>query len=455
MYSTVAQPHDTYRVGDFLTENLVDTKWKEFKAAVAFVKRSGTEYIYEALAAFAAVNTVSVSIGLDHGGSSVEGFNHLLNAIHPTGQLWVYKNNGSTFHPKVYLFKNATHADLIIGSGNLTKGGLYENAEMGVRLQLNLANPNDATFLADLEKTLDLWSTAQPMRCLAVTDTLIVELNASGDLPTESEAVQQIKKSKAAKSLKAGKKSSLFNSSTVQTAPHLVQKPKVANPHFGTNAVSPSAATAPTVNVTPLSTTASSFTPTLLDVVTPVFPVPSILKFGMTLQTTDVGVGQTTTGAAPRSPEIFIPIGALDMQPTFWGWVSQYVPDTRKYKPDIAWRIANALWVAKKSSSNRKVPRPLDKLDWEHVKVNLVGHNGLLDVAVWFNPNKIDIRFRESNLRSAGNINDILVIEHAPTGANYHYVMEVISPADTRYATILPRLTKRPKGISLKKYGYF
>jgi hypothetical protein len=175
----------------------------------------------------------------------------------------------------------------------------------------------------------------------------------------------------------------------------------------------------------------------------------------MTLQTTDVGVGQTTTGTAARSPEVFIPIGALDMQPTFWGWVSKYVPDTAKYKPDLAWRIAHASWVAKKSASNRTKPRPLDKLDWEHVKVNLVGHNGLLDVAVWFNPDKIDIRLRESNLRSAGNIDDILVIEHAPKGANYHYTMEVISPADVRYATILPKLTQSPPGTSLKKYGYY
>jgi hypothetical protein len=281
MYSIVAQPHDSYRVGDFLTENLVDIRWKEFRAAIAFIKRSGTDYIHEALAAFALVNSVRVSVGLDHGGSSVEGFNHLLNAIHPTGQLWVYKNNSSTFHPKVYLFKNATHADLIVGSGNLTKGGLYENAEMGVRLQLDLAIKADAAFLADLEKTLDLWSTAQPMRCIAITANLIVDLNASGELPTESEAVAQIKNSKATTSSKAGKKSSLFKSSAVQAAPHLAQKPRMANPAPSVQVASPSAASTSTIHITPPSVAASTVTPTLLGVITPVLPAPSPLKFGM------------------------------------------------------------------------------------------------------------------------------------------------------------------------------
>lgn len=461
MYSIIAQPHDAYRVGDFLTQNLDNPKWTAFRASVAFVKKSGTDFIHEALTAFAAVNSVNVSIGLDHGGSSVEGFNHLLNAIRPNGSLWVYKNNGSTYHPKVYLFKNSSNADLIVGSGNLTKGGLYENAEMGVRLQLDLTDAKHKAFLAAVEKTLDMWSTAEPRRCLAVTADLIVDLHASGDLPTETEAVDAIKKAKSAKSAIPGKKPSLFNSSAVPAAPHLVKKPRIANPLLTSSGIIPPAPT-----VTPAITALGAPAPhpsivvpvtpvTLLATVIPVLPIRSTLKFGMTLQTTDVGVGQTTVGAQARSPEIFIPVGALDMHPDFWGWISQYLPDATKYKPDLAWRISHASWISQRLAASRKVPRPLDKLDWEHVRVNLIGHNGLLDVAVWFNPDKVDIRLRESNLRSAGAIDDILVIEHAPQGANYHYLMEVIPVADPRYPTIYAQLNQRPSGSSLKKYGYF
>ena len=466
-YSVIAQPYDAYRVGDFLAEHLEDPRWTVFRASVAFVKRSGTDFIHEALTAFAKVNSVNVSVGLDHGGSSVEGFSHLLNAIRPRGALWVYKNNGSTYHPKVYLFKNDTNADLIVGSGNLTKGGLYENAEMGVRLELDLAEPEHKAFLAALEKTLDLWSTAQPRRCLAITDDLIIELHASGDLPTETEAVSAIKRAKSAKSTIPGKKPSLFNSSAVPPAPPLLRKPRIANPPLP----SPRTGTGPAAMAWPATVFSSaaahalaapiasarppSVPVTLLSTVTPVLPVRSTLRFAMTLQTTDVGVGQTTAGAQARSPEIFIPVGALDMHPDFWGWNSQYSPDATKYKPDLAWRISHAVWISKKAASSRRVHRPLDKLDWEHVRVHLIGHSGLLDVAVWFNPDKVDLRLRESNLRTAGKIDDILLVEHAPQGANYHYVMEVISASDQRYPNIFKKLNQRPSGRSLKKYGYF
>lgn len=452
MYSIIAQPHDAYRVGNFLTENLEDPKWTVFRACIAFVKRSGTDFIHEALTAFAAVHSVNISIGLDHRGSSVEGFNHLLNAVKPNGSLWVYKNSVNTYHPKVYLFRNTDRADLIVGSGNLTKGGLYENAEIGVRLQLELADPKNRAFLTALENALDMWSTPAPRRCLAVTEDLILQLHASGDLPTESEAVEAIKKARSATSSIPGKKPSLFSSSAVQVAPPLVRKPRNANPLI---ASSGTILAAPTATYQLPSTRMPVPSLTQLGTVTPVLPNRSTLRFGMTLQTTDVGVGQTTVGAQARSPEIFIPVGALDLHPDFWGWSSKYVPDATKYKPDLAWRIARSSWIAKKMASSRKVPRPLDKLDWEHVRVSLIGYNGLLDVAIWFNPDKVDIRLRESNLRSAGNVDDILVIEHAPQGANYHYLMEVIHAKDSRYSTIRSQLNQRPPGSSLKKYGYF
>ena len=36
-----------------------------------------------------------------------------------------------TFHPKLYLFKSDDHAEMVMGSGNLTEGGLYTNYEAG------------------------------------------------------------------------------------------------------------------------------------------------------------------------------------------------------------------------------------------------------------------------------------------------------------------------------------
>lgn len=439
MHSVIAHPHHPYRVGDFLLQNFLNPNWTHFRAAVAFVKKSGTQYIHEALTTFAATRSTNISIGLDHGGSSVEGFNQLMNAVNPNGQIWVYKNSANTFHPKVYLFKNATSAELVVGSANLTKGGLYENAELSVKLQLDLTTPADLKFLQELEATLDIWSTAQPKRCLAVDAPLILELHASGDLPTEAEAASAIKASKSNKLKKVGNKKSPFNSSAVNPAPHLV----------------PSGTTSKVSSTTAVNSPPNSVTQAPLPMGMGSIALKSSLRFAMTLQKTDVGVGQTTTGTSKRSPEIFIPIGAVDLEPTFWGWASRFVPDSTKYKSDLSWKIQNAKWINQKLASHRTVPRPLEKLDWEHVKVNLVGHNGLLDVAVWFNPKKIDIRFRESTLRSAGDIDDILVIEHAPPGANYDYKMEVVPKLDPRYSGLYAALTHIVPSPSHKKFGYF
>ena len=45
----IAQPQATFRIGDFLKESFADPQWSEFRAAVAFVKRSGTKHIRQPL----------------------------------------------------------------------------------------------------------------------------------------------------------------------------------------------------------------------------------------------------------------------------------------------------------------------------------------------------------------------------------------------------------------------
>jgi len=73
---------------------------------------------------------VNITIGIDAGGTSVEGLVNLMDALENRGNIWIFRNaNSSTFHPKIYLFRNEELADLVIGSGNLTEGGLFTNYE--------------------------------------------------------------------------------------------------------------------------------------------------------------------------------------------------------------------------------------------------------------------------------------------------------------------------------------
>ena len=87
--------------GIFLQKSLTDSNWTEFRAAIAFVKHSGTKHIKKALSEFSKRAAVSLSVGIDAGGTSVEGLTGLLDTIQDRGDIWIFHNAGNfTFHPK-------------------------------------------------------------------------------------------------------------------------------------------------------------------------------------------------------------------------------------------------------------------------------------------------------------------------------------------------------------------
>ena len=59
-------------------------------------------------------------------------------------------------------------------------------------------------------------------------------------------------------------------------------------------------------------------------------PAFSTAGFVMTLQRTDIGVGQTPTGTSRRSSEVFVPLAARDTDPDFWGWPGGFTSDPRR-----------------------------------------------------------------------------------------------------------------------------
>lgn len=465
MISLIAHPHGSYRLGDFLIDNLNDADWTDFRASVAFVKKSGTEFILSGLKGFAGARNVSISVGVDHGGSSAEGLGQLIEAVGLKGGIWVYKNSANTFHPKVYLFKNQGKADVIIGSGNLTKGGLFENAELGVRLKLDLTRSADVKILQQLETILDLWSTAYPSICLPLDSALLSTLVASGDVPTEKQAAIAMKAAKLALQPGAGKAPSPFGSAAIPKAPTLPSSVSTSPPRAAPAGAPPIAkaagASASTVGakaiVPPIapSSTRPAMPPASASVM-PASGSPASAKvgltFGITLQNTDVGHGQVTVGTSARSPEVFVPVGALDANPAFWGWISKSKPDSAKYTADVAWRAKHADWVAKHKSPTR--PRPIDKLDWP-VRINLKGTAGLVEANFGFNPIKTDIRMRADALRGAGDVGDILLIRQAASGSTYQYEMQVIRKTAANFNSYLAKLTHKVKSPSKKQYGYF
>lgn len=391
------QPAETMRLGDFLLANLRQGKWDNFRAAVAFVKQSGASHISPDLASFSKRGKVKISFGVSQQGTTLEGVRHLLDAINGRGELWVFHNrNGSTFHPKVYLFKNSTEALLAIGSGNLTEGGLFTNYEAGVVIALNLSKDPDKTLLSKIEATLDQW--ANPAQGLAylVAPPVLARLLEDGLLVTEAQARQARTKQQSGES-KGKDKPPFFGRVQVPGAP--ARQQKGGKPE----------AKAQKVDLPPH---------------TPETGSKEISVFVMTLQKTDVGHGQTHAGTSRRSPEIFIPLCARNYSTGFWDWPVKFTADARK----------------------------AGKMDRQGVNVRLGGSVYSVNMMTW--PDKSDFRLRSEVLRSAGNIGDILRLEKVAGHAGFDYYAEIIPLGTAQHNTYL-LFCNNSTPHSKKLWGYF
>lgn len=304
----VHQPSSSGRIGDYLTDNLAKP-WTCFRAAVAFVKRSGTRHIASALAAFAPQGAVEIIAGIDHCGTSAEGLQDLLDAVTPTGRVIVFNNRlPFTFHPKIYLFKSSVAANVMVGSGNLTEGGLFTNYEAAVRISLDLAEPRDVAFLRSVERTLDAWADLSTGTARVLDNLLLARLTVARLTPSEADAPA----TGGVEGDTGVRSDDAVHPFAARAVP---QAPVPRDPaREGPVAVAPSTGMGPR-------------------------------GFVMTLQQTDAGSGQTSPGTSRRSPELFVPLTARDAHPGFWGWPDAFVEDPEKPgkrdRPGVRMRLGN------------------------------------------------------------------------------------------------------------------
>lgn len=191
-------PHGA-SVGNALTTELLSGRWKVFRAGVAFAKMSGVRHLDAPLRGFlAAGGRCTVSVGIDHGGTSFEALSQLLGAVYLGGDLYIVHESASgspTFHPKVYLFADGAsppaRVRVIIGSANLTEGGLYTNHEASFAWEADLRENAAArsTAKAVLDE-LDRWSSTDNGLCIRADTQVLLDLHGDGKLPTERQIAQ-------------------------------------------------------------------------------------------------------------------------------------------------------------------------------------------------------------------------------------------------------------------------
>jgi HKD family nuclease len=162
-------------LGQILKDALADERFMRLDMVVAWVKRSGLRLIAPDIERFRdRGGEVHAIVGVDERGATRQGL-ELVRA--KCNEVIVYREPaGGTFHPKLYLFRGTRKAMLIVGSSNMTRGGLFDNYEASLCIELEL--PADNRLLESADKYIDLLR-AQEEVALGLDDTLMARLISS------------------------------------------------------------------------------------------------------------------------------------------------------------------------------------------------------------------------------------------------------------------------------------
>jgi hypothetical protein len=110
--------------------------------------------------------SVRALIGIDQHGGTEEA---LRLAVSMFSDARVYHDTAPfrTFHPKLYVVEGRSRARAIVGSGNLTEGGLETNYELAVEANLDITIAADAVILNELRSWFETrWNDSNASRKL-------------------------------------------------------------------------------------------------------------------------------------------------------------------------------------------------------------------------------------------------------------------------------------------------
>ncbi len=157
---------------------------QEIVFSTAFMNRGGLLQIRDALQPVAGATTIIA--GIRNGITSAQG---LLTAIE-FGCTVLVVDTGSRnviFHPKIYYSQSATTARIVLGSANLTIGGLNSNIEASVVMALDLGTKDDADLVADIQSKIAGMRADYPEHVFQVADAdAVASLLEAGRVVDES-----------------------------------------------------------------------------------------------------------------------------------------------------------------------------------------------------------------------------------------------------------------------------
>lgn len=208
------------QLGNRLIELLNSPNYHTLNIVVAFAKNSGVLRVKDSLERFRERGgKVNVYVGVDLGVTSYEALNALILCTDSLNV--VHSEKSQTFHSKVYQFLGDEMGMIVIGSHNLTGGGLWTNFESSAHITLNKSNPDDIELLKVQEEYFDnLAALNDSFKPIASKDD-IDELLENGYI--SKEVSQQLHSAKRVKS--EGKVERLFGNGLPARLPSISSAP--------------------------------------------------------------------------------------------------------------------------------------------------------------------------------------------------------------------------------------
>ncbi|GEM_PF-2923453 len=123
------------------------------RIAVAWAREEGARWLIDALNEN--ISNVEMVVGINEKNTTVEALLQLFEKVKSLSVF--FKHNRQTFHPKIYWFSGGTDqpntATVIVGSSNLTRGGLFINFETSLIVEVNMdtLTEEDKAFLESAE----------------------------------------------------------------------------------------------------------------------------------------------------------------------------------------------------------------------------------------------------------------------------------------------------------------
>jgi len=152
--------------------------------SVAFANEGGVELLADQIEPVG--DKVTAFVGIRNAITSRQGLTRLLEL----GVKLFAVDTGSPnllFHPKLYFVRGTEEARLVIGSANLTAGGLNNNVEAGMATDLDLADDDDCALAEEIENEFDESVTKFPVNVIALkTAEAIQELQDTNRLLDET-----------------------------------------------------------------------------------------------------------------------------------------------------------------------------------------------------------------------------------------------------------------------------